>query len=421
MRKIALSIGIIALLALAAGAWLLTDLNRFRPQVEALIAEQAGLDIEILGDLGWRLLPVPAVTIERVQSVGGEWQVDEWRYSPIRDHHAVRGFQYQAEGAEGRCDLEFRPRHSTSTAPQATAPGLVPVQALHQVNGSGRCGEVHLRFGEQRFEDLTVEFEVVDGTARLDLQAPSVYGGIASARIEADAGAEPVDWNLRFNADRLRAQDLQPWLTEAVVWEAELAYEGEFQMQGNSVPELAASIVGESRLDGGPGRLGAPFLDQVKKAASPFARGAGKAAPGPVRYQSLAGTWSIKGAAQRLDVSLDNLVLKAKGNYHLADDRLDMTAKVAIGEGAEDAAFEANPLLTGIGIPLRCAGTLAEPACALDDDAVRQLLAEAAKDGSEMQRKVDAIIEEKVPPKQRQAARAVLRLLGGSIREDEQP
>ena len=36
-----------------------------------------------------------------------------------------------------------------------------------------------------------------------------------------------------------------------------------------------------------------------------------------------------------------------------------------------------------------------------------------------MQRKVDAIIEEKVPPKQRQAARAVLRLLGGSIKEEQ--
>lgn len=421
MRKIALGIGIIALLALAAGAWLLTDLNRFRPQVEALIAEQAGLDIEILGDLGWRLLPVPAVTAQRIQTADGEWRVDEWRYSPIPERHTLRGFQFQAQGARGRCDIEFTPRQSTSAAPQASSPRLLPVQAIRQVNGSGRCSEVHLHIDEQRFENLTAEFEVVDDTARLDLQAPSVYGGSGSARIEADAGAEPVDWKVRFNADGLRAQDLKPWLTEAVVWEAELAYEGEFQMQGNSVPELAASIVGESRLDGGPGRLGAPFLDQVKKAASPFARGAGKAAPGPVRYQSLAGTWSIEGAAQRLDVSLDNLVLKAKGEYQLAEDRLDMSAKVAVEEGAEDAAFEVNPLLTGVGIPLRCAGTLAEPACALDDDAVRRLLAEAAKDGSEMQRKVDAIIEEKLPPKQRQAARAVLRLLGGSIREDEQP
>ena len=421
MRKAALGIGIIALLALAASAWLLTDLNRFRPQVEALIAEQAGLDIEIRGDLGWRLLPLPAVTAQRIQTADGEWRVGEWRYSPIPERHAVRGLQFQAQGARGRCDIEFTPRHSTSDAPQADSPGLLPVQAIRQANASGRCGEVHLRFGDQRFEDLTAEFEVVDGAARLDLQAPGVYGGSASARIEADAAAEPVEWNVRFNADRLRAQDLKPWLTEAVVWEAELAYQGEFQMQGNSVAELAASLVGESRLSGGPGRVGAPFLDQIKKAASPFARGAGKAAPGPVRYQSLAGTWSIEGAAQRLDVSLDNLVLKAKGEYQLAEDRLDMTAKVAIEEGAEDAAFEANPLLTGVGIPLRCAGTLAEPACALDDDAVRQLLAEATKDGSEMQRKVDAIIEEKLPPKQRQAARAVLRLLGGSIREDEQP
>ena len=419
MRKVAFGIGIVLLLALAAGAWLLSDLNRFRPHVEALIAEQAGLTIEIRGDLGWRLLPAPAVTAERVRTADGRWQVDEWRYSPVRERHAVRGLRFEAPHLEGRCNLEFTPRHSTAPAPNADVPGIVPVQALRQVNGSGRCGEVHLRFGDQRFEDLTAEFDVTDGTARLDLQAPSVYGGSASARIEADAQAVPLDWNLRFNADQLQAQELKPWLTQAVVWEAELAYEGEFQMQGNSVHELVTSLVGESRLSGGPGRVGAPFLDQIKKAASPFARGAGKAAPGPVRYQSLAGTWSIEGASQRLNVALDNLILKAKGAYHFAEDRLDMTAKVAIEEGGSESAFEANPLLTGIDIPLRCAGPLAEAACELDGSAVRRLLAEAAKDGSEMQRKVEAIIDEKLPPKQRQAARAVLRLLGGSIEEDD--
>ena len=418
MRKVAFGIGIILLLALAAGAWLLADLNRFRPQVEALIAEQAGLEIEIRGDLGWRLLPTPAITAARVRTADGEWQVDEWGYNPISERHAVRGLQFEARGASGRCDLEFTPRHSTAPAPNAAVPGVVPVQALRQVNGSGRCRGVRVGFADQRFEDVTAEFDVTEGIARLDLQVPSVYGGSGSARFKVDARAEPLDWNLRFNADGLRAQELKPWLTEAVVWDAELAYEGEFQMQGNSVPELAASLVGQSRLNGGPGLVGAPFLDQIKKAASPFARGTGKAAPGPVRYQSLAGTWSIEGANQRLNVALDNLILKAKGAYHFAEDRLDMTAKVAIEEGDSESAFEANPLLAGISIPLRCEGTLAESSCKLDGNAVRRLLAEAAMNGSEMQRKVDAIIEEKLPPKQRQAARAVLRLLGGSIEEE---
>ncbi|MYH15390.1 MAG: AsmA family protein [Gammaproteobacteria bacterium] len=419
MRKAALGIGIILLLVLAAGAWLLADLNRFRPQVEALIAEQAGLDIEIGGDLGWRLLPAPAVTAALVRADDGRWQVDEWRYNPILDRHSMQGLQFKTQGAEGRCDLELTPRHNTSASPQADVAGIVPVQALRQVNGGGRCQGVGLHFANQDFEDLAAEFDVADGIASLNLRAPSVFGGTAAARLEVDASADPLEWTVRFNADRLQTQNLQPWLGEAVQWDAEIDYAGEWRTQGNSAPELASSIVGESRLTGGPGRIGAPFLDQVKKAASPFARGAGKAAPGPVQYQNLAGTWSIDGAAQRLSIALDNLVLKAEGEYQFAEDRLDITAKVAIEEGADDAAFEANPLLTGIPIPLRCAGTLAEPGCELDNDAVRQLLAEATKDGSEMQRKVDAIIEERLPPKQRQAARAVLRLLGGSIKEEQ--
>ena len=419
MRKAALGIGIIALLALAAGTWLATDLNRLAPQVEALIAEQAGLNVEIGGDLGWQLLPAPAVTAALVQADDGRWRADEWRYNPIAESHSVRGFQFEMPGAAGRCDLDLAPGHGTSASPQADVRGIVPIQALRQVNGVGRCQGVRLRFANQDLEGLTAEFDVTDGIANLGLEAPDVLGGTATARIQVDASTDPLDWTVRFNAVGLKAENLQPRLGEDVQWDAELAYAGQWRARGNSVEEWASSIVGESRLSGGPGELGAPFLDQIKKAASPFARGSGGAAPGPVRYQSLAATWSIEGAAQRLSIALDNLNLVANGEYHFAEDHLDMTAKVTIDEEADDAAFEANPLLTGIRIPLRCVGTLAEPGCELDSGAVRELLAEAAKDGSEMQRKVDAIIEEKLPPKQRQAARAVLRLLGGSIVEEQ--
>ena len=422
MRKVVLSVGMVLLLALAAGAWLLADLNRFRPQAEAWVVEETGLAIEIGGDLGWRLVPAPTVSAAAVRAADRGWRVDEWHYSPVSDHHSVRGLQFEAPGADGRCDLEFASRRGASTRPQAKAPGIVPVQALLRFNGNGSCRGVRLSFADQRFEDLTAKFDVAKGVASLGLQAPNVFGGTASALIEVDANAEPLDWTVRFNADRLQAQRLEPWLNEAVEWDedADIAYAGEFQLQGNSVADLASSIIGESRLRGGPGRMGAPFLDQIKKAASPFARGNGKAAPGPVQYQSLAGTWSIKGATQRLSIELDNLALTAKGEYHFDEDRLDLAAKVAIEEGTGDSAFAASPLLTGIRIPLRCTGTLAEPGCELDGKAVRRLLAEAAKDGSEMQQRVEAIIDEKVPPKQRQAARAVLRLLGGSI-EDERP
>ena len=130
MRKAALGIGIIALLALAAGAWLLIDPNRFRPQVEALIAEQAGLDLEVRGDLDWQLLPTPAVTAQHIQTVGGEWRIDEWRYSPIGERHTVRGLQFQALGANGRCDLESHRVITPQPRPQPMPPGLVPIQAL---------------------------------------------------------------------------------------------------------------------------------------------------------------------------------------------------------------------------------------------------------------------------------------------------
>ena len=417
MRKAAATFGIILLLALGAVAWLMSELNRFRPQVEALIAEQAGLHVEIGGELGWRLLPAPAVTAALVRAADGSWRADEWQYNPIADHHAVRSLHFDAQEVEGICDIEFNLGEGVSAAHWSDAQGIFPVDALQHVKAVGNCRDLRIAFAEPPFDHLDAAFDVGSGMAVLGLETLAAPGGTARARIQVDATVQPLAWTIRFDADSLHTESLQPWLGEDVLWDAEVSYAGEWQAYGKSLDALASSIVGESRLIGGPGRIGAPFIDQIKKAASPFAQGAGKAAPGPVQYQSLAGTWSMEGANQRLTVALDNLALEAEGEYRFAEDGLDVTAKVAVEEGTDDSAFESNPLLTGVRIPLRCAGTLAEPGCKLDGEAVRRLLAEAAEEGSEMQRRVDAIIEESLPPDQRQAARAVLRLLGGSIRE----
>ncbi|MEM6709593.1 MAG: AsmA family protein, partial [Pseudomonadota bacterium] len=50
---------VVALLAVAVGAglWLLKDPNRFKPELEALIRDTAGMEVSFDGDLSWQLWP----------------------------------------------------------------------------------------------------------------------------------------------------------------------------------------------------------------------------------------------------------------------------------------------------------------------------------------------------------------------------
>ncbi|MCH8141233.1 MAG: AsmA family protein, partial [Proteobacteria bacterium] len=52
-------LALLALLAITGGAifYFTQDANRFKPELEALIAEQTGVPVQIEGDLAWRLWP----------------------------------------------------------------------------------------------------------------------------------------------------------------------------------------------------------------------------------------------------------------------------------------------------------------------------------------------------------------------------
>jgi hypothetical protein len=69
MRKVLILLGVIAfLLAVGAGVllWLLQDPNRFKPQLEELIADGAGFEVKLRGDLAWELWPPVVLSAEDI-------------------------------------------------------------------------------------------------------------------------------------------------------------------------------------------------------------------------------------------------------------------------------------------------------------------------------------------------------------------
>ena len=64
-----LLVGLLVLLVIAGAGvlWLLKDPNRFKPQLEALVAETTGYELSIDGDLSWQLWPPVVLKGEAVR------------------------------------------------------------------------------------------------------------------------------------------------------------------------------------------------------------------------------------------------------------------------------------------------------------------------------------------------------------------
>ena len=68
IKRLLLLAGSLLLIVAAAATLVLSDPNRFKGELQALLAEQTGIPLEIRGDLDWRLLPPLVLTANDVHA-----------------------------------------------------------------------------------------------------------------------------------------------------------------------------------------------------------------------------------------------------------------------------------------------------------------------------------------------------------------
>ena len=73
MRKFLLVTLVVLVVVVAGVSWLLSDANRYKPQLVELIHSRTGLAVSIQGDLSWRLWP-PVQLVAK--DVTADWAVD---------------------------------------------------------------------------------------------------------------------------------------------------------------------------------------------------------------------------------------------------------------------------------------------------------------------------------------------------------
>ncbi len=221
----------------------------------------------------------------------------------------------------------------------------------------------------------------------------------------------------------MQAQQVANLIAPNLAWVAPLLANGEFTLRGNTTDELLASVEGSMRIDAQTGTID---ISKIKEVVLGIAQLAGEGErvqnwQDQLAYESLAGDWRVKGNTHDLDFELDNVSLRADGEYDPATDRLDMVGSVQINEHPTLNALDVNPNLYGLRIPVRCRGTALAPDCGLDSGAAQQALADlaASRARGKLSEELDDAIEDKVPEEYRETAREALKSLGDLFKKKD--
>ncbi|MEQ8857016.1 MAG: AsmA family protein [Pseudomonadales bacterium] len=495
LRRLLIAVAVLFVTVTAVAVYGLQDPNRFKPQLESVIAAQSGVPLKINGDLAWRLWPPISLRAEDLSAdyQGQDWQVgrltldldawntirhpDRWQVQALtvndlimRERGAVLTVdtatlagitpnrpapvnarltyaasadspalpldldgritvdpeqltmkldqtRFETDDGAGVCSLDARPVANPAPTPPATDDDVIPVAVLKSFTWKGECALDWVRFDDKRFERVLVDFANESGAATVAVRAPEFFGGEALGDVAIDANATPVRWTLTPTLSNVDSRALLEWLDQRFAWAAPLAYGGRLTLEGNTADAMLESLSGETRFDGGKGRIDISAIrTELIDLAGRFNEAERiRGWPEQWDYQRFVGTWRIDRQHHVLDMALDNLTLAAEGDYQPASDRLDMLVELTFGKDPAWPVFDVPPLLYDLPIPLRCQGSAAEPECRIDPDAAQRLVARAVSGSDpELRSKLEQTIDEQVPEQYRDAARALLEALGRS-------
>jgi AsmA protein len=314
---------------------------------------------------------------------------------------------------------------TTQVDPSLDEP-LLPLELIRGNDWKGKLTVNELLYDGATFKDATIVSANTRGDVDTTIELPDFFGGSAVTHIKVDTRDTAPQWHVVPKLTNVDSTALLAWLEKPYDWVAVFLAGGELAMEGNTPRELTNTLSGHTTFDGGKGTLD---ITEIKRQALALAAIAGgtelvNAWPEHLKYQRLTGTWNTSGAAQDLDIVLDNLSLKAIGKLDALADDMDLTVTVTVNDDPKYKSFKVSPLLTGLPVPVRCRGSLDAPKCGADEAGTRKLLAQALSGSNpEMKKKLDQAIDEKVPAEYRDAARSLLELLnkGAQQTPSQQP
>ena len=508
MRKLLMFLGFLVLLVVVAGAgvlWALQDANRFKPELEALIADNTGLEVELKGDLEWKLWPPVMLAGESIAFSdeetayeigqvgvradlmsllrGGDLVVQEFSaqnvsltdkrlgdvtrldrvsvehfapgqpsplqlvgalvsadgeavplavqgnltYFPEQDRLTLGAADIEYDGIAMRCDVDVSQlSREPAIAYVAQKDDLLPLDSFRAYDWTADCQvpEIDADYtGAVALQNVSIHSENKNSRSSTQVKVPEFFGGSMTADVAIDTRRTSPSWNIQSDADALQAQQVAAVVAPNLSWVAPLLANGNFDMTGNTTDDLLQSVQGSMRIDAQSGVID---ISKIKEVVLGIAELAGEGErvrswQEQLNYETLAGDWKVQGNTHDLDFELDNLSLRADGDYDPTTDALNMQGSLQINEHPTLNALDINPELYGLKIPVRCTGTAIAPQCGLDAAAAQRSLAAlaASKARGRVSEELDDVIADKVPEEYRETAREALKSFGGLFKKKD--
>ena len=508
MRIIIIILAVIVGLAMIAGVailWLLQDPNQYKADIQQLINDNAGIQVELNGDLNWRLWPPIVLQAEdlgfeddetkyqverlnlhasvgsllsstpelRIQSLSLEGltmsdkrfesvtQVNELTLSdfaigepselhleavlspsdpePIsvnldasityfdeEDRVVIKDARFLAADLPGMCDAEVTQlSREPSSNHEETADDLLPLDLFRSKDWDADCTITAVDAGGVTLENIAIKATNTNGLSDIAVNVPDFFDGTADVNVDINASRHDPRWKVTPNLEGANTQAVMAWMEQNLNWAAPLLFNGEFAMVGNTTNALIGSMNGKARFDGGQGKIDISAIKRNAESLSKLASAAGAnvlpelqdavakvaAWPDVLDYSKLQGDWSVNGNQQTLDFALDNLGITANGLVDAVSEKIDMKAELTFNDDPDLHSFDISPALTGIPIPLRCTGTMAEPECGLDQGAAQKIVASMLRGGAGD--KLEKILDDKLGDKVPDGAKDLLKGLFG--------
>lgn len=323
--------------------------------------------------------------------------------------------------AEGECDANFALAHNAATQTVASSKDdLVPVADLRDTRWQTDCVFNSVRWNNQDFTDATLFSTNNSGATRHRLNIADFFSGTAQIDLSVDASLPKVRWQLEPKFTAVDSTKLFAWLDQSSRWQGPINLDGEISFQGNNAASFLFTGKGELNINSDNGTFD---IRDVKQQVKGIGKLIGKQAkvddwPDDLNYQSFSAHWVMQGAEHQIAALLDNLKISAAGNYQIVADEMDIDAELTFVSNTQPKPLPVSAMLEDIPIPMRCQGSIAAPACSIDNNAGRDIIGDilSGKGGNTaLRKKLDTVIEEEVPERYRDAARQLLDLLGDTF------
>lgn len=349
--------------------------------------------------------------------------------------------------ASGECNADITLRaiveSAVPVAPEQTENTILNVDLWRRSDWDLKCELAHVSLLGASFEQVSLHSNNFLGNSQSTLQLPVFFSGSAQLNLAIDASSADGDpampspkWVVAPTATNLASHDLITWLQagsgSAPAWHGPMNLSGRIETRGNSRPAMIDAAQGELLLTSNNGSIDLrQFKEDIKEPLQDLSALVGKDDaferwPDTLEYLILEGRWTAQAGQQQLSARLDNLLLDASAEVDAdmqrsAKDRLAARGTLTFRTDQAPLTLPVPDILQDLPLPFTCAGSPTEPQCQLDAEASKQLLTDALKgDGpAGLSKKIDDMIDEKVPEQYRRAARSLLEILGHSIDDED--